>query len=245
MKPLLIEGRYESLVNQLIKKCVGTIKDSYKAVSDPDGKFLGNKISFTRNETVPDIMADDECELYQEEIENSEIPLDFYFALKVQWIQGLGEVDCDGSAYNDSGYDSDDAPLVEVLIRIDPESYPQNLNTIIAEMSDTIRHELEHLTQSGWNTKQSKYIPPDRKKRNRIETGKEATYNYFLLDKEIPAMIHGLYNKAKKSRRPFADVVDDQMQKLIQRGIATPEQTEIIKNKWREYLPKLAIRQEM
>ena len=148
-----------------------------------------------------------------EEVENTEIPLEFYFEFRLMWIQGLGEVDCDGNVYNDSGYDSDEPPLLEALVRIDSEMYPQNLNIIISELADTIRHELEHLTQSGWNTIQSKYIPSDKKKRNRIETGKEDTYNYFLLDKEIPAMIHGLYNKAKKSRRPFADVVDDQMQK--------------------------------
>ena len=119
------------------------------------------------------------------------------------------------------------------------------MNEVIAELSDTIRHELEHLTQSGWNTKISKYIPADTKKRKRIETGEDDSYNYYLLDKEIPAMIHGLYNKAKKSRRPFADVVDDQMQKLIRQGVATPEQTEIIKDKWRSMLPKLAIHQEI
>jgi len=181
MKSLLIEGRYDSLVNQLIKKCIGTIKDSYESVSDPDGKFLGNKIAFTRNESAPDINAYDECELYQEEIENSEIPLNFYFALKVLWIQGLGEVDCDGNAYNDSGYDSDEAPLVEVLIRIDSEMYPKNLNFVIAELSDTIRHELEHLTQSGWNTKTSKYIPSDRKKRDRIESGKKRVVDHLLM----------------------------------------------------------------
>jgi hypothetical protein len=245
MKSLLIEGRYDSLVNQLSRKCVNIIKQSFESTRDGDGKYLGKKISFTQNESAPDITEYEECALYQEEVENTEIPLEFYFEFRLMWIQGLGEVDCDGNAYNDPGYDSDEPPLVEVLLRLDSDNFPNSINQIIAELSDTIRHELEHLTQSGWNTKTSKYIPSDRKKRDRIESGKEATYNYFLLDKEIPAMIHGLYNKAKKSRRPFADVVNDQMQKLIRLGVATPEQTEIIKDKWRSHLPKLAIRQEI
>ena len=245
MKSLLIEGRYDSLVNQLIRKCVSVIKNSFEATKDGDGKYMGRKISFTQNETVPDIYQHEECTLYQEEVENAEIPLEFVFEFRLMWIQGLGGVDCDGNAYNDGGYDSDEIPLVEALLQIDPDTFPGSMNEVIAELSDTIRHELEHLTQSGWNMKASKYIPSDKKKRHRIETGKDAIYNYYLLDKEMPAMIHGLYNKAKKSRRPFADVVDDQMQKLIQQGVATPEQTEIIKDKWRSMLPKLAIRQEI
>ena len=149
MKSLLIEGRYDSLVNQLIKKCVSVIKNSFEATKDGDGKYMGRKISFTQNETVPDIYQHEECTLYQEEVENAEIPLEFVFEFRLMWIQGLGEVECDGNAYNDGGYDSDEVPLVEALLQIDPDMFPGSMNEVIAELSDTIRHELEHLTQSG------------------------------------------------------------------------------------------------
>ena len=32
---------------------------------------------------------------------------------------------------------------------------------------------------------------------------------YFKLEKEVDAMLQGLYFKAKKSKRPFKDVIDD------------------------------------
>jgi|LauGreDrversion4_2_1035121.scaffolds.fasta_scaffold33274_3 hypothetical protein len=245
LSSLLIEGRYDSLVNRLTKQLIGIVKDSHEAVGDSDGMFLGNKVYYTRNESVPDINSNQAPDVYTNEIENEEIPLEFYLTLKLQWIEGFGKLDVDGNAYNDSGRDSDEPPLVEVLVKMDPEHYPQDLSKLVAELADTLRHELEHLTQSGWNTKSSKYISSDRRLRNKIETGQLPPYKYYTLPKEIPAMIHGLYNKAKKSRRPFAEVVDEHLNHVIDRGLITPEQAESIKAVWRTYLPKLAIRQDL
>ena len=245
MKALLLEGRYESLSRQISRKLISVVKDSYEATNDSDGKFLGRKVYYTANESVPDINTTAAPDVYTEEIENSEIPLEFYLTLKLQWIDGYDKMYVTGNAYNDKGIDSDAPPLVEVLLILDPSMYPNVLSDIVMELSDTIRHEIEHLTQSGWNTKPSKYIPSDYKRRNQIETGKLRSYHYYLLPKEIPAMIHGLYNKAKKTRTPFADVVNNHLQTIIDKGWVTPEESETIKDTWRTYLPKLGIRQEI
>jgi len=245
MKALLLEGRYDSLSRQISRKIIGIIKDSYEATNDADGKFLGRKVYYTANEPVPDINSNEAPDVYTEEIENSEIPLEFYLTLKLQWIDDYGKLHVDGNAYNDKGIDSDEPPLVEVLLILDPAMFPNVLSDIAAELSDTIRHEIEHLTQSGWNTKPGKYIASDLKQRKKIEAGKLRSYHYYLLPKEIPAMIHGLYNKAKKTRTSFATVVDDHLQTVIDKGWVTPEEANIIKDTWRTYLPKLAIRQEL
>ena len=245
MKTLLFEGRYESLSRQISRKLISVVKDSYEATNDADGKFLGHKVYYTANESVPDINSTEAPDIYNDEIENNEIPLEFYLTLKLQWIEGFGKMYCDGNAYNDSTIDADEPPMVEVLLKLDPATYPNVLSDVVLELADTIRHEIEHLTQSGWNTKPGKYIPTDVKLRKQIETGKLKPYNYYILPKEIPAMIQGLYNKAKKTRSPFADVVNAHLQTVIDKGWITPEEAETIKDTWRTYLPKLAIRQEL
>jgi hypothetical protein len=245
MKALLLEGRYESISRQLSRNLISIVKDSFEATNDADGKFLGHKVYYTANESVPDINSNEAPDVYTEEIENSQVPLEFYLTLKLQWVDGFGEMYCDGNAYNDSGMDSDEPPLIEILLKLDPATYPNVLSDIVSELSDTIRHEIEHLTQSGWNTKPGKHIPTDIKLRKQIESGKLSTYNYYILPKEIPAMIQGLYNKAKKTRTPFKEVVNDHLQTVIDKGWMTPEESEIIKDTWRTYLPKLAIRQEL
>ena len=245
MKALLFEGRYDSFSRQLSRKLISIVKDSFAATNDISGKYLGHKVYYTANETVPNINSNEAPDVYTEEIENTSIPLEFYLTLKIQWVDGFNNVYCDGNAYNDSTMDADEPPLVEVLLKLDPAMYPNVLSELVSELSDTIRHEIEHLTQSGWNTKPGKYIPTDVKLRQQIETGKLPSYQYYLLPKEIPAMIQGLYNKAKKVRKPFADVVNAHLQTTIDKGWMTPEQSEIVKDTWRTYLPKLAIRQEL
>lgn len=245
MKALLLEGRYESLSRQISRKLISIVKDSFEATNDADGKFLGHKVYYTANELVPDINSSEAPDVYTEEIENTEIPLEFYLTLKLQWIDGYGKTHVDGNAYNDKGMDSDEPPLIEVLLIMDPAMYPNILSDIVMELADTVRHEIEHLTQSGWNTKPGKYIASDVKQRKQIEAGKLRSYHYYLLPKEIPAMIQGLYNKAKKTKTPFSTVVNDHLQTVIDKGWVTPEESEIIKNTWRTYLPKLAIRQEL
>jgi hypothetical protein len=53
--------------------------------------------------------------------------------------------------------------------------------------------------------------------------------DYFKLEKEVDAMLQGLYFKAKKSRRPFKDVIDDY---LATQPLNTEEKEEIL-NVWR------------
>ena len=246
LKHLFLEGRYDSLVTTLSNKLLGIIKDSYSAVSDSNGKFGNVKIFYKQGETVPEI-EDDETQpnIYFEEVENATIPVEFYLQLKVQWIEGLDDLKYGGDAYNDSKRNSDEPPLIEVRMQIDPAEYPRVLSSIAMNLRDTLRHEIEHVTQSGWNTIDGKYISSDAALRNKIESGKLPPARYFTLPKEIPAMLQGLYFKAKKSKQPFKTVVDEYLSMWVDNETITPQEKENILTTWRTYLPKLAIRQEL
>ena len=113
------------------------------------------------------------------------------------------------------------------------------------QLRDTLRHEIEHATQSGWNMINSKFIYSDQAMRNRIESGDLPAARYFTLPKEIPAMIQGMYFKAKKSKTPFKDVVNDYLDIWVSDNTITLQDKEFILKTWRTYLPKLGIRQEL
>ena len=246
LKALVVVGRYDSLVTQISRKLLGIIKDSYAAVSDPKGEFSGQKIAFKSDEEIPNILDDSQFKhIYFEEVENSQIPLEFYLELKVQWIEGFDDFRYGGDAYNNTGQDSDEMPLIEVRFEIDPAEYPRILNEVATELRDVLRHEIEHLTQSGWNTLPGKYIASDQMLRKKIESGVMPAARYFTLPKETPAMIQGLYHKAKKSKQPFRDVVNAYLDVWVANGSLTNQDKEYILKTWRTYLPKLAIRQEL
>lgn len=246
LKTLIVEGRYDSLVTKLSNKLLGIIKNSYAAVKDPQGRFAGKKIYFKQDEEVPLIIDDKKQRyIYFEEVENKDIPVEFYLQLKVQWIEGYDDFTYGGDAYNSDKRDSDELPLIEVRFQFDPAEYPKILSEVAMELRDILRHEIEHVTQSGWNLIASKYLRSDMSLRKKIDSGELPAVRYFLLPKEIPAMIHGLYSKAKKSKQPFRQVVDNYLSIWVDNGAITQQEKEKIITTWRSYLPKLAIRQEL
>jgi hypothetical protein len=245
MKSLIVEGRYDALVTELSRTLLAVVKDSFAATEDPNGEFAGKKIYFESPDSAPQITSDEIKEIYFEEVENTTIPLEFYLTLKVQWIKGLNNFHYGGDAYNSTQRDSDEPPLIEIRFEMDPAEYPKVLSEVAMQLRDVLRHEIEHVTQSGWNTITSKYIASDMPIRKKIESGQLPPYRYFMLQKEIPAMIHGLYLKAKKTRTPFRDEVVAFLQTFVDSNAMTADEMNNVIDTWRKYLPKLAIRQEL
>ena len=249
MKTLIVEGRYDALVTKLSNTIMRIVKDSFASTKSDSGEFAGTKIYYTKDETVPPIDDFEKQEhIYSEEVEAPDIPIEFELQIKVQWIEGLDDYRYGGDAYNDKARRPQDAlepPLIEVRFEIDPAEYPQILSELSMDTKDILRHEIEHLTQSGWNVMQSKYLRSDMARRNKINKGDIDKYNYWLLQKEQPAMIQGLYTRAKKTKTPFAQLVNDYLDTWVNRGVMTDKQKQIIIKKWRKLLPKLGIRQEL
>ena len=247
LSKLIVEGRYDSLTRELSNKLLQTVKDSFVATQDPTGLFAGDQIYFKKGESVPNIDEQDYPYTYFEEVENETIPIDCYLSLKIQWVEDLGELRYGGDAFteNERKHKASTPPMIEVRFEIDPEDYPENLSTIAMHLRDILRHELEHTTQSGWNELESKYLRGDQAMRDRIQTGKKPAWHYFVLKKEIPAMIQGLYFKAKKSKTPFAEVVNEYLDGWVENKTITEKEKQKVLKVWRSYLPQLAIRQEL
>ena len=245
MKQLIIEGRYDSLVTKLSNQLLSVIKSSYSSVSDPKGRFGKQKTYFRKGEQIIPIESDKYEECYFKEVDATDIPLEFFISLKVQWQEGLGTFISDGGAFNDTRKTAEQPPLIEVLFEIDPAEYPNILSRIAMDLRDILRHEIEHLTQSGWNINMAKYQRADLSRRGKINAGELERYKYYTLPKEIPAMIQGLYMRAKKSRKPFKDVVNANLQQGVDNGVISLQDKETIINTWRKYLPKLGIQQEL
>jgi hypothetical protein len=246
LKKLIVEGRYDGLVTKLSKTLLQVIKNSFAAKDDPEGFFGGEKIYFKQGEEVPNIEDPATFDhIYFEEIENADIPVEFYLELKIQWIEGFNDLHVGGDAYNNTKRYSDEMPLIEIRFKMDPAEYPRLLSEVAMDLRDTLRHEIEHVTQSGWNTIDSKFIPSDQALRKKIETGALPPARYFTLPKEIDAMIQGLYLRAKKTRTPFSKVINDYLDIWVNNKSITPEDKMQILSVWKKRIPQLGIRQEI
>jgi len=54
-----------------------------------------------------------------------------------------------------------------------------------------------------------------------------------------------LYFRAKKERKPYAEVVNSYLDIWVDNGTLTNQEKETIIKRWRKLLPKLGIRQEL
>lgn len=159
---------------------------------------------------------------------------------KILVIKGYGkmEVHEDTGAGTDGGGD-----YIIVRMIIDPEMLPEFWSEISMTLKDVVRHEIEHLTHQdkGFTANPAKILPNDKRRRDKIKAGEIPVNQYFKLKKEVDANIQGMYFRAKKERRPFADVVNDY---LDAQDITAKQKQEILAL-WRERMPALGIQQTL
>jgi hypothetical protein len=202
LEEVLTEGRYDKFVNQLSRLAFELIKDGY----DVGRKVVDETFVVGPEDEDSDIISDD---------------FEFDFAVQAKYTDDIYKVDGGANA----GFDDDGdeiQPLLSVRFKI-----PKNVDwqTVSFDLKDVIRHELEHLTQDGANLKggtdsedprlvrPSKYMEDDQFIRDLIDVDLLPKSDYFKLEKEIDAMLQGLYFKAKKSRKPYLAVIDDYLDK--------------------------------
>ena len=235
-EPIIAEGRYDSLTNKLSKLAFAAFKDIHDR-GDKKGTFsfiVGPKSEY--EEEQPDIQSDE---------------FEFDFNGIVVITKDLYVVDGGANA----GFDNEGdeiQPVIELKFKI-----PKNPDwqKVSFDIKDVVRHELEHLTQDGLNlkgyvdiddpraqndpklTRLGKYMEDDQFFRDQIDMGLLPKANYFRLQKEIDAMLQGMYFKAKKSRQPFADVLNN----YLDMQSISEEDKENILNLWRNRAKSLSL----
>lgn len=209
---VMAEGRYDTITNRVSS----TIFNHWKREVGE-----GNKLSS-----------------FSDFIESDDLTFDVQATLVLK--PGTKKLKVDGGAdYSPEGEYDD---TIMVTFQIDPAMLPEFWEEISMNLKDVIRHEIEHLTHSDSdNLKSGKYMEDDQYIRDLVKLKLLKNKEYFLLPKEVDANLQGMYLRAKKEKRPFADVVNNYLdaQKI------TPKEKEEILTLWRKRLPALGIRQSL
>lgn len=221
---VLAEGKYDKLTNTLSSIAFEQFRDIIER-GDKVGEFIFN--------------------VGPEEDDNTDIPhpkMEFQFLGKLEVTDGEYEVDGGANAEDED----EDGDIVDPFITVNFK-IPRNIGSgkvtwerLSFDLKDVVRHELEHLTQAGPNTVGGKAMEDDMALRAMIDANLLPKASYFQLEKEIDAMIQGLYLKAKKSKRPFKEVVEE----YLKMQPVNKEEKEEILALWRKRLPALGIKKE-
>lgn len=137
--------------------------------------------------------------------------IEFGMLAEINFKKGYGRYSVDG--YTCEGTENEMAHML-VLFTIDPEWLNDYWSEIYFDLCDVVRHEMEHMTQNGWNEKDFKYIESDTTQRNLIEAGLLKPYRYLLLPKEVDANLQGMAFRCRKQRRTFIDVINEYLDRL-------------------------------
>jgi len=205
---MINEGRYDSITRLVVKD----IMDSWKNQFDSKEGELRFEEDY--------------------ELENSKgQPIDFELlaVLKLEETEDKTYI-VDGGANEEL-----DPPYLEVTFQVDPRNLPKMWSTIYNDLIDVVRHEIEHLTQAGTNVISSKEMADDQSIRQMINWGLLPQAEYFKLEKEVDAMLQGMYLKAKKSKTPFKDIINDYFEKV---GLEGEDKQDVL-NLWTKRLKAL------
>ena len=142
-------------------------------------------------------------------------------------------------AFHIDGEASSDEGEIDIILAFNPEDGTNMLQAIQPQLTDLIRHETEHLTQSGEQVKPTKWMRKDEARRREIRQNPEMWYKYYLLPKEVDANIQGLYAKAKYEKKDFQAVVDEYLTNLVGDGIITQGNSKQIYDKWKSRIPQM------
>jgi hypothetical protein len=190
LEEVLTEGRYDKFTNELSRLAFELIKDGYD---------VGKKVV---DETFVVGPEDEEVDIVSDNFE-------FDFTVQAVYTEDTYTVDGGANAgYDDEG--DEITPLLNVRFEI-----PKDIDwqTVSFDLKDVIRHELEHLTQDGVNVRGGKQLADDSMLRKMIDANLLPKAAYFKLEKEVDAMLQGLYLKAKKSKQPFLATIDNYLDK--------------------------------
>ncbi len=216
-KPNLMEGRYDTITNKLSKIIFEAFKDMHDRGEDE------GEISLTIGPNDEDIISNE-------------------FEFDLEATVEFGDDDqygVDGGAnvgFDD--YGDEVTPLISVRFKI-----PKNpkWNIISFDIKDVVRHELEHLTQEGENLKSGKFMKDDQILRNLIDMKLLSKAEYFKLEKEVDAMLQGMYFKAKKSKTPFEKVLNDYLDIFVDQKSISKEEKDDVLNIWRSRRKALSL----
>jgi hypothetical protein len=182
---LIVEGRYDSIVRELVRDIVSFYK--YQR----EGEFL-----------LPEDLKGEKFNSYKFPGINNE----FVIELNLEIDDDVENIDIDAAYYREED-------VIEISIISNPEMGYKNLELLIGELNETLRHELEHIYQY-----QKGYKFPKREPTSPIK--------YYLQPHELEAQRAGFKRIAKLQKKPLIDVITNWFNKNKKRHRLSDKEVE-------------------
>jgi len=191
---LITESRYDNVVRTLVKDIISLYK------SQREGEF-----------SLPEDIRGEEHMTYS----FPQIKNEFSIDLNLAKDDDVDTVEVDADYYKDED-------TIEITIISNPELGYQNIQELIGELNEVIRHELEHISQH-----QKGYKFPKEPK---------GPLKYYTQQHELEAQLAGFKRRARKENRSVEEVIRGWFRRNEKKHRIKPKQVETVINKLLEML---------
>jgi hypothetical protein len=123
---------------------------------------------------------------------------------------------------------SADMQSLEIEITYRPQDFPKHMNDLVAEIKETVEHELEHIEQQNF---QDMSVPYEEVEDNNLD--------YLISQEEVPAYVRGLIKRAKTKRMSLSDVMDEWFEENKNKFDNPKKEWFQVKNVWMDYANKM------
>lgn len=186
---LIVEAKYDNVVRTLIKDIIAFYK--YQR----EGEF-----------SLPEDIRGEEHMTYT----FPEIKNEFSIELILALDEDVETVEVDAAYYREED-------VIEVTIVSNPDLGYQNLQELIGELNETIRHELEHVSQYEKGYK----FPKEPK----------GPLKYYTQKHELEAQLAGFKRRARKEKRNLEELIRGWFRRNQSKHGLKPNEVEIVINK--------------
>ena len=187
---LITEARYDNVIRTLVKDIISLYK------FQREGEF-----------SLPEDIRGEENMTYSfPEFKNQ-----FSIDLNLAKDDDVDTVEVDAAYYREED-------IIEVTIVSNPEIGLHNIQELIVELNETIRHELEHVSQY-----QKGYDFPIKEPKNPLK--------YYTQPHELEAQLAGFKRRSRKENRDLEEVIRGWFRRNEKNHRLKPKQVEILINK--------------
>ena len=183
---LITEARYDNVVRTLVKDIISLYK------FQREGEF-----------SLPEDIKGEEDTTYN----FPEFKNEFSIELNLATDDDVDTVEIDAAYYRDED-------VIEVTIVSNPEIGLHNIQELIGELNETIRHELEHVSQH-----QKGYDFPKEPKN---------PFKYYTQPYELEAQLAGFKRRSRKENRDLEEVIRGWFRRNEKKHRLKPKQVEIL-----------------
>jgi hypothetical protein len=132
-----------------------------------------------------------------------------------------------------------DMQEMEIEITYNPREFPKSMNDFVAEVRETVEHELEHIEQQNFEDMEVYNDEDDD------DEEKDDNFKYLTSNKEIPAYVRGLIRRAKTKKISLSDAMDEWFNENKKKFENPKEEWSIVKKIWMDFAKEMRSKEKI